>query len=846
MIDTLIEFNDVKHVSMEEYFKGEEFAADMVKVKYAHTKPDGSLETPAEIFWRVASGLAAMEPDESDAEYYAKHWFSQMWQGWYRPGGSVIVGVGSKDTQSLLNCTTVPLQGDSIEAIAKCDYDVMKCAAFRQGLGIEASALRPRGARVNNAAQESTGIVPWVTKLVDNGKYVGQKGRMPALLISLKVTHPDIFEFIKAKTELGVIENANISIQITDEFMYAVKDDTEWELYFDFDNEQYERISTYVSARTLFKLICDTAHGSAEPGVQYIDMLQRGSMIHTLYTDTDDDRFKIISTNACSEKPLPAYGSCNLLSINMEMFSTDSDEYIPELEYLAPFMTRMADNVVSYELQNELSPVAEQAWILEQTREIGLGLTNIHGWFLKQNEAYASPASIHNATTFMQHYARNVFSASVALGVHKGNAPALSLYKSPWQQAMMRSSYFKNIINTFYKGSVEGVHHMRNMAHMSIAPTGSLSNTFPTSCLGSGVEPVIGPYYWRKTRAIEKGTYTHYFVVPTKILEHTRSLCTDDQELSELCAFSGSAQDPDGAIGKKIIPILEKWLPEGFCVPAHMVKPVSKINLMSALYKWMDASISVTYNLPTSTTPQHIGDIYMEAFNKGVRAVSVYVEGSREGILIFEDPITNAKKYRDAHKNDAVCAPEERPTIIMPNCAPKRPVEMVCDVHQTSIKGQKWVVLVSTLHDQPFEIFCGQTDEFYLPQACKSGVIRKQGKGLYELEVTIRRAPVIFKDIAGALMTDNEKALTRLLSLNLRHGVAPQFIVDQLKKTNGAITAFSIAISRVLSKYVGTYSLKPGANVCPMCGEPSLINEAGCIKCVNEVDGTPCTYSRCS
>ena len=308
----LISYENVKDVSSKEYFAADAYAHSMFDTKYCvkwdetgkvitdTDTPYAKIETPADVFWRVSSKLAAMESTKELQNLYSSRWFALMWLGWFRPGGSVLAGVGAPSLKSLLNCTTLPLAEDSLESISKCDYDIMKCAAFRQGLGFDASALRPRGAPVNNAAEESTGAVPWICKLVDNGEWVGQKGRKPAILVSLKVHHPDIYEFVTAKAEKGALENANISVQITNKFIEAVKAEATWELYFNFEEgSKYERISKFVPAKELFDLIAEQAFKHAEPGVQYIDLLREGSMVHQIFLDTDDKRFKIISTNAC-------------------------------------------------------------------------------------------------------------------------------------------------------------------------------------------------------------------------------------------------------------------------------------------------------------------------------------------------------------------------------------------------------------------------------------------------------------------------------------------------------------------------------------------------------------------
>ena len=228
----------------------------------------------------------------------------------------------------------------------------MKCAAYRQGMGVDLSNIRPRDSLVGNAAEKSTGAVLWGEKFNNIGEYVGQKGRKPAILLSMKVQHPDIEEFITCKLKSGKIENSNISVQISNKFMENLKTDDPWTLKFDTENE---KIRKDVDSNQLFDLISETANVSAEAGIQFIDKLSDGTMSNALYKSTGDKTYKIISTNACSEKPLSAYNICNLLSINMEMFSTDEDEYKKELDEIIPYLIRLSDNVISYELSNNLT-----------------------------------------------------------------------------------------------------------------------------------------------------------------------------------------------------------------------------------------------------------------------------------------------------------------------------------------------------------------------------------------------------------------------------------------------------------------------------------------------------------
>lgn len=821
----IIKYESVKNIKSLNYFNGDNYSSDVFNAKYSETV-NGEYKTPGEVFWNICTGL-------SENEELREIWFSLLWEGWFRPGGSVIAGVGSGKKCSLNNCTSLIIQDDTLEAIAKTDYDLMKVAAYRQGVGFDASRLRPRGSKVGNAAEESTGVVPWIDKLTNISKYVGQKGRMPALLVSLKIEHPDIEEFISCKDDKTKITSANISVQISDKFMETVLNDGDWELYFKI--EDGEEIKKIVSAKKLFRYISEHAHFSAEPGVQYIDLMRSGSMVQCIAESTGIDKYIIQGTNACSEKPLAPYSVCNLLSINMEKFSTTPEKFKKELKEIVPYLVKMSDCVIDYEITNNLSPLSEQKFMVESLREIGLGITNIHGWLLKENLPYDSEEAVKLIEEFQKYYSYCVFNSSIKLGLELGNAPAFDLVKD--KSAFMQSTYFSNIINEFYNGDYTNVTHMRNMAHMSIAPTGSLSSIFPTSCISSGIEPVIGLYYWRKTRAIDKGNYTYYFIIPNRLKDFILTFIPQNtDEWNIINNFSGSAQDDDGKIGKSIINIINKYVPKNFFKPAHEIDPIKKIKMMGKVYKWVDAAISCTYNLPPTSSVEDVENIYMEAWKHGVRAVSIYVEGSREGILIFEDPITNKNKYE---KNISACL--ERPKDISYVCSPKRPNTLSCSIHHCTIKGTPWLVIVGTMNDKPYEIFAGEGDDLYIPKTCKEGKIVKQPGGTYSLEISIRNTEVVYKDLANILMNSEQRALTRILSLSMRHGCPLEFVQKQLKKADGEISDFSSVIARVIGGYIKQWSFSKESNICPICNEATIVKDGSCTKCINE----KCNYSRC-
>ena len=257
---------------------------------------------------------------------------------------------------------------------------------------------------------------------------------------------------------------------------------------------------------------------------------------------------------------------------------------------------------------------------------------------------------------------------------------------------------------------------------------------------------------------------------------------------------------------------------------------------MAAAQRWIDASISVTYNVPFTFTEEDTQRLYMEAYKSGLKSITIYRDGSREGIYIFEDPITYAKKLQKLY-GTIEPVQEDRPMAIQYQRSPKRPEELPCEIHHTSIRGEQWLVLVGMLNDAPYEIFAGKKNEdFNISKGIQAGRIIKEAKGVYTLRIHTASSWIDYHNITDLFMNVEYKALTRLVSLSLRHGVYSEHIISQLKKSSDFVSDFMAVISRVLSKYVG--STKVG-KVCPQCGA-SIVRIEGCEKCSAE-----CGYSRC-
>jgi ribonucleoside-diphosphate reductase alpha chain len=301
--------------------------------------------------------------------------------------------------------------------------------------------------------------------------------------------------------------------------------------------------------------------------------------------------------------------------------------------------------------------------------------------------------------------------------------------------------------------------------------------------------------------------------------------------------FTGSELDHDGVIGKKIINVVNKYIDTDLLKSAHEIDPFKKIELMSKVQQWVDAAIAVTYNLPEDYKVENLPTLYTEAFNNNLKALSIYREGSREGILIFDDPVTHKKKYNN--KNIISCNDKQyRPDNIIYHCAPKRPKKLPCKIHHCSVAGEKWIVLIGILNESPYEIFAGKKNEFFNISAnVRDGEIIKNGQN-YTLKIPYRNSYIEYNEITELFMNEEYKSLTRMISLSLRHGVYHEFIIKQLKKSSDFVSDFVAVVSRVLSKYIKDFIYDNNDNLCPNCGE-ILLNESGCMKCID------CGYSKC-
>lgn len=493
----LTKYEDVKHITTAEYFNQNQFSIDAFKKKYA-LHPD---EEYPQALKRVCDYIASAEKTEKEKKYWSERWFDEIWNDWWKPAGSIMQGAGSNKKISLCNCTTISLgtidskkEWDSLEGIIRnTAYTVAKTAAYRQGLGVDFSRIRPKKMVVNNSSKVSSGAIHWMKYIDSIGYYVGQSGRVPAMLFSINIKHPDVLEFIEVKKDYTQIQNANISVQISHDFYEAVEKDLDWEMsfttpkvkkgdkiyidphsaiqpYLEDENGYYylashdqeeEIISLKKSAREILDLIAKYMTSNAEPGIQNIDIAREYSNSDAVYDPNHEYDSRIISTNACSEQYLSNSSLCVLSSINMGKFSIYEKEYEKELEKIGSSINRFLDNVNQKELDDQTFATYYQKLAIETLRRTGAGLTNLSAWFLKQNIEYGSEEANKKAGKFVERYNYHLYKSSIELGKEKGNFGLFDPEK------IKKSKFIQHMESLGLKFD-----SLRNVTCSSIAPTG--------------------------------------------------------------------------------------------------------------------------------------------------------------------------------------------------------------------------------------------------------------------------------------------------------------------------------------------------------------------------------------
>lgn len=545
------------------------------------------IETPSQLFRRVARTIASAElrfdGDESTVQNYEAAFFEIMTNFEFLPNSPTLMNAGTPLGQ-LSACFVIGVP-DNIEGI----FDSIKHTAIIHqtggGTGFSFSYLRPKGDFVKSTAGVASGPLSFMS-VFDNATNVIKQGgkRRGANMGVLDVWHPDIEEFITAKQTPGVLENFNVSVGIDDKFMKAVESDGDYDLV----NPRTGKTLRSVKARSIFNLISYSAWKSAEPGILYMDIINRGN-------PTPEQKIK--STNPCGEVPMPDYESCNLGSVNLARFveidwsKGDWKKKVnwKRLRYVIRLGVQFLDNVI--ELNKY--PLEKIESSTKGSRRIGLGVMGFAKMLTKMGVRYNSPEAYQIGEEMMRYVTDEARKMSHELGRLRGSFP----------------NFEKSVLAKKYDA-------MRNATVTSIAPTGTISMISNTS---SGIEPIFALAY---IKTVMDGTKLYY---SDEVFEHilkVRGLYST--ELMQKVIDAGSIQKLDDIPDdiKKVFVI------------AYNLSTDDHIQMQAVFQKYTDLAVSKTINMPSTATVDDVQNAYMKAWKLGCKGVTVYRDKSREGQVL--------------------------------------------------------------------------------------------------------------------------------------------------------------------------------------------------------------------
>lgn len=557
----------------------------LVILKERYLKREGEeYETPEKLFERVASSVGEAElsfsRDRGKGEYYAERFYEMMSNLDFLPNSPTLMNAGLPLGQ-LSACFVLPIE-DSLDSI----FDALKFAALIHksggGTGFSFSRIRPKGDVVASTQGVASGPLSFI-KVFDSATEAIKQGgkRRGANMGILRIDHPDIEEFIMAKVrEPENLANFNLSVAITDSFVKAMQRGEKFPLV----NPRTKKVWRYVDPNKLFSLLAESAWKSGDPGVIFIDNINRHNLTPHLG--------EIEATNPCGEQPLLPFESCNLGSINLANFVRDGKIEWERLEKIVFLAVRFLDNVI--EVNN--FPLPQIAKMTRLTRKIGLGVMGFADMLIKLGVSYAEERAVKIAEEVMSFIQRISVKASQELADERGCFPAY--IGSIWSK---RGIYIRNATTT------------------TIAPTGSISLIAGVS---SGIEPLFGVYYERKTLGDKILKEVHPLFIETLEKEGYSSHQID--EILEEVKEKGILREV--RVSEKVKKLF---------ISAYEVSPQIHLNIQAAFQKYTHNAVSKTINLPFDTSLEEIKKIYVRAYELGLKGVTVYRYGSKREQVIY-------------------------------------------------------------------------------------------------------------------------------------------------------------------------------------------------------------------
>ena len=541
------------------------------------TADDEPIDACVEESWRrVAKDLARVEAEPG---IWEEKFYAALEDFKFLPAGRIAAGAGTQRKVTLFNCFVMGTVPDDMGGI----FDMLKEAALTMqqggGIGYDFSTLRPKGALVKGVAADASGPLSFMDVWDSMCRTIMSAGsRRGAMMATLRCDHPDIEDFIAAKSDPARLRMFNVSVLVTDPFMAAVKADDDWDLVFE------GRIYKTLSARKLWDQIMQSTYEFAEPGVIFIDRINQANNLS--YCET------IAATNPCGEQPLPPYGACLLGSINLARlveapFERGAQLSAAALQDLVATAVRMMDNVV--DASN--FPLEAQALEARNKRRIGLGVTGLADALLMLGLRYGSEAAVRQTEDWLHAIARAAYLASVQLAKEKGAFPLFEA--DPYLASGAMQGMDEDV-----RAEI-ATHGIRNALLTSIAPTGTIS--LYAGNVSSGIEPVFAYAYTRKVLQ-KDGSRSE-----EEVVDYAVQMWRDK---------FGDADLPD------------------YFVNAQTLAPKDHVKMQAAAQKWVDSSISKTINCPEDISFEAFKEVYSAAYESGCKGCTTYRPNAVTGSVL--------------------------------------------------------------------------------------------------------------------------------------------------------------------------------------------------------------------
>lgn len=695
--------------------------------------------------------------------------------------GRILSNRGIKDRKiTYSNCYVLTPPEDSLESIFEAGAKLARTFSYGGGVGFDISKLRPKNAPVNNAARSTSGAVSFMELYSQITGLIGQEGRRGALMLSISCEHPDLIDFINLKSDLGVCTKANISVMITDEFMKAVENNEQYELNFQIENGP--KITKTVNAKEVFMLLAKRNWEMAEPGILFWDRISN----YNLLQGTD---FKYAGVNPCGEEPLPAGGSCLLGSLNLSEFVLH-----PFTEY-ATFdfdslidATRIAISGLTEVLLEglPLHPLQEQRESVTKWRQIGLGTLGLADMLIKMGIKYGSDKSLVLLSQIYSTIAKESVCISLYMAMGKGAFPGCT---PEYKKAIAKSDYVQNLNFSIEKLAAIETHGLFHSQLLTCAPTGTIGTMLQVS---TGVEPNFAFSYNRRTVS----------------LNDTEQVYKVDSKIASLYKkITGETELPD------------------YFLSADQIPYADRIKVQALLQQYIDASISSTVNLPNSATIEDVADLYLQAWKRGLKGVTIYRNGCQRQAILSK----GENKSQNTDKGNKEITPTTIKKTSDDCIGRKRTLKTGCGtLHLTAF----------------FDRNTGQLLETYCSKGSQGGCMIFMN-GLSRMMSLAARGNISINDIVDQLKSA---------------GTCPSYAVKRAtgnKTSKGAScpVAIGYALTEMYEELQNELKHDPKPNlkkpttnsnrgprsnpICPNCNEELNMTE-GCMTCPS------CGYSKCS